>query len=99
MNLKLMREKKTVQKFLEVISSFNKRLKFFDLDTLNIACDRFYDLPFSYGTFQGIFYKEDVTKAREYPFLKDIYSIKKLKKLRKKLYSSTMQVNLVNHGE
>lgn len=68
MNLKLMREEKTVQKFLEIISSFNKRLKFFDLYILNIACDRFYDLPFSYGTFQSIFYKEDVTKAREYPF-------------------------------
>ena len=70
-----MREEKTVQKFLEVISSSKKRLKFFDLDTLNIACDRFYDLPFSYGTFQSIFYKDDVTKAGEYSFLKDIYSI------------------------
>ncbi|ALB01873.1 glycosyl transferase [Francisella persica ATCC VR-331] len=83
MNLKLMREEKTVQKFLEVISSFNKRLKFFDLDTLNIACDRFYDLPFSYGTFQSIFYKHDVTKAGEYPFLMDIYSIEELEKAKK----------------
>lgn len=74
MNCKLMREEKTVDKFFEVIKKINKRLRFFDLDTMNIACDKFLSIPFTYGTFQSIMYNSDITKAHEYRFLKEIYS-------------------------
>ncbi len=78
MNLKKMREVNTVSKFEKVIREVNDRLKFFDLDTLNIAIDKFYDLPFSYGVFQGIYYNDDISKAKEYPFLKGVYSDEEL---------------------
>ena len=73
MNCKLMREEKTVNKFFDVIKTVGNRLKFFDLDTMNIACRRFYPLSFRYGTFQSIMYNEDITKAGEYTFLRSVY--------------------------
>ena len=79
MNCRLMRAENTVNKFFEVIKTFGNRLKFFDLDTMNIACDRFYPLSFQYGTFQSFIYNDDITKAREYEFLKTIYSDEELK--------------------
>lgn len=83
MNLKLMREENTVAKFEKTIKDFNTRLKFFDLDTLNITCDRFYDMPFSYGVFQSVYYNNDVTKANEYSFLNKIYSVEDLENAKK----------------
>ena len=74
MNCKLMREEKTVNKFFDVIKNVGNRLKFYDLDTMNIACSRFYSISFKYGTFQSIMYNEDITKASEYEFLKSVYS-------------------------
>lgn len=82
-NLKRMREEKTVEKFERVIKEVNKRLKFFDLDTLNIACEKFYPLPFSYGVFQSVFYNDDITKADEYKFLKGVYSLDELETAKK----------------
>ena len=78
MNCKLMREEKTVDKIFEVIKTVNKRLKFFDLDTMNIACDKFLPISFEYGTFQSIMYNDDFTKAYEYSFLKELYTDEEL---------------------
>ena len=73
-NSKLMREENTVGKFYETIRNIGKRLKFYDLDTLNITCDRFFPLSFKYGTFQSIMHNEDIHNAQEYDFLKTIYT-------------------------
>lgn len=78
MNCGLMREEKTVKKFFEAIEHFGNRLKFFDLDVLNITCDKILPLDFRYGVFQSIEYGEDITKAKEYKFLKEIYSLEDL---------------------
>lgn len=78
MNCKLMREEKTVDKFFDVIKTVNKRLKFFDLDTMNIACDKFLPIDFRYGTFQSVMFNDDVTQAQEYPFLKGVYTVEEL---------------------
>ena len=83
MNAKEMRKCGTVDKFFEVIKTVNKRLKFFDLDTMNIACDRFKPLSFTYGVFQSIMYNEDLTKAHEYKYLKEIYTKEELEEIRK----------------
>lgn len=77
-NSKLMREEKTVDKFFDVIRKVNKRLKFYDLDTMNIAINRFLPISFRYGTFQSIMYNEDVKNAEEYNFLKGIYTDEEL---------------------
>ena len=80
MNASLMREEKTVDKFFDVIKTVGNRLKFFDLDTMNIACDRFMSLSFSYGVFQSVMFNEDITQAQEYEFLKGIYSVEDLQR-------------------
>ena len=82
MNCKKMREEKFVERVFNVIKTVNKRLKFYDLDTMNIACNSFKAIPFTYGTFQSIMYNEDVTKANEYGFLKGIYTVDELKNAR-----------------
>ena len=79
MNCALMRKENTVDKFFDVIKNVNKRLRFFDLDTMNIACDKFMPISFAYGVFQSVMYNEDITAAREYSFLKEIYSVDSLK--------------------
>ena len=79
MNTKLMREEKTINKFFNTIKKVGNRLKFYDLDTLNITCDRFYPLSFQYGTFQSIMYNLDFTNAQEYKFLKYIFTDEQLK--------------------
>ena len=76
MNCKLMREEETVHKFFDVIKTVNKRLRFFDLDTMNIACDKFYPLSLKYGIFQSLYYNDDYKKAHEYSFLKGIHTDK-----------------------
>jgi len=78
MNTKIMREEKFVERVFDVIKTVNKRLKFFDLDTMNIACNRFKSIPFTYGVFQSIMYNDDITQAHEYKFLKSIYSDEEL---------------------
>lgn len=70
----LMRKEHTVQKFFNTIKTFNNRLKFYDLDTLNITCDKFYPISFKYGTFQSVMYDSDIHNAQEYEFLKTVYT-------------------------
>lgn len=82
MNCKKMREENFVDRVFEVIKTVNKRLKYFDLDTMNIACNSFKTIPFTYGTFQSVMYNEDVTKAQEYPYLKEVYTVEELEKAR-----------------
>ena len=83
MNVKEMEKQNTVEKVFNVIKTVNNRLKFFDLDTMNIACDKILPISFTFGLFQSIMYSEDVTKASEYEFLKELYSKEELEELRK----------------
>ena len=79
LNLDRMRKENMVAKFDDIIINFNNRLKFFDLDTLNIACDNFYDLSFDYGTFQSIFYKSNFQdESKDYRFLQYVYTDQEL---------------------
>lgn len=74
-NCKKMREENFVAKVFDTIKTFNTRLKFFDLDTLNIACDNIKALPYRYGVFQSIYYSDDFENTSwEYSFLKNVYS-------------------------
>ena len=83
MNTKLMREEKTVDKFLDVIKVVNKRLKFYDLDTMNIAINRFFPISFKYGVFQSFRYNENIKNANEYEFIKNVFSDEELEEVRK----------------
>ena len=73
-NSKLLREEKTVNKFFDIIRKVNKRLKFYDLDTMNIALDKFLPLSIKYCVFQSLIYNENIKNSDEYKFLKGIYN-------------------------
>lgn len=78
-NSKRMREENFVQRIFETIKTFNTRLKFFDVDALNITCDKIYGLPFRYGVFQSMYYNSDWSNSNEYKFLKNVYDDKTLR--------------------
>ena len=61
------RQKKMWNKFMEIIKNYGSRLKFFDLDILNLAADKIYPVPFEYCVLENIW--EDMEKAPEYPWL------------------------------
>lgn len=79
-NSKKMREENFVQRIFDTIKTFNTRLKFFDVDALNITCNKIYELPFRYGVFQSMFYHDDWSKSYEFNFLKHVYSEEELRK-------------------
>ncbi len=78
-NSKKMREENFVQRVFETIKNFNTRLKFFDLDTLNITCNKIYNLPYRYGVFQSLYYNSDWADSAEYKFLKNVFTDENLK--------------------
>ncbi|MBQ8635883.1 glycosyltransferase family 8 protein [bacterium] len=79
-NNKKMRETNFVQKIYENIEKFKTRLKFFDVDLLNLTCEKIKPLKYRYGVFQSIYYHDDFTKGYEYSFLKHVYSDDELQK-------------------
>lgn len=79
-NSKKMRETNFVQKIFENIEKFNTRLKFFDVDLLNLTCEKIKPLQYRYGVFQSIYYHDDFQKGYEYSFLKYVYSDEILQK-------------------
>ena len=78
MNLVLMRKSRTLQNIVSVAKQFNKRLKFFDLDAMNIACKSFKALPFQYVTLEEIYTCNDVLKCKDWSFLKSVYTKEEL---------------------
>ena len=73
-NNKKFNDEKILEKLLENAQKFNERLKFFDLDLVNITCNKFKELPLKYCLLQSLAYQDDYTKAKEYSYLKEIYS-------------------------
>lgn len=73
-NNRRFKEEKILEKLLINAKIFNERLKFFDLDLVNITCNKFKDLPLKYCLLQSLAYNEDFEQAKEYKYLKEIYS-------------------------
>ena len=82
MNLALMRANGAVARYIETIDRFKERLKFFDLDVLNIATPAIRRLPFAYVTLEDVFEAADVTQARDYAYLRSVYSVPELEEAR-----------------
>ncbi len=72
-NCKKFREEKLFEKLKENAKNFYDRLKFFDLDLLNITCDKILALPLKYCVLQSFCINEDLKKAKEYEYLKLVY--------------------------
>lgn len=73
LNTKKMREEKTVDKFFENMRRFEKKLKMFDLEVLNLSCNKIKPVSFEYCVLENLYYG-DYKKAPEYMFLKNVYS-------------------------
>lgn len=77
-NSKKMREDHMAAKFFETIRTYDTRLKMFDLDVLNISCDKIGEIPFEYCVLENIYDNEDIGKAKEYIWLEKIHGRKTL---------------------
>lgn len=78
MNLARMREVGAVKRYFDVIETVGDRLKFFDLDILNIASDGIRRVPFDYVVLEDVLEVEDVTQSGDWPYLKSVYSAEDL---------------------
>lgn len=77
-NAAKMRAEKMTAKFFEIIRTFNDRLKMFDLDVLNLACDKIASIPFEYCVLENIYDADDISAASEYSWLESVYGHKAL---------------------
>lgn len=75
MNLPRMREMGSVKRYFEVIDEVGDRLKFFDLDLVNIASESILPLPFGTMVLEDIYELDDVTQSRDWPCLRSVYSV------------------------
>lgn len=79
-NAKKWRAENKLQKFIEIIKEYNLRLKMFDLEVLNLSCDKIKAVPFEYCVLENIYNAKDITTAPEYPWLFNVYGHQGLEK-------------------
>lgn len=77
-NLKLWREKNLLKKFFQIIEEYGDRLKMFDLDILNLAADNIKEIPFDYCVLENIYDNDDISNAKEAPWLLNTYTKEEL---------------------
>lgn len=82
MDLKAMRTNNAIERYFETIKRFKDRLKFFDLDVLNIATPSICRLPFNYVVLEDVFETEQLQAAKDYTYLKTVYSDAELERAR-----------------
>ena len=71
-NLRKLREDNMTAKFLQVLKDFGPRIKMYDLDVLNLGCDKIGAVPFEYCVLEGLYY--DGKKSPEYKWLSLVYN-------------------------
>lgn len=77
-NNKVFKENDVFSKLIHNATENFDRLKFFDLDLMNITCQKIKTLDFKYCVLQSIYYNEDLNASNDYGYLKNIYSDKEL---------------------
>lgn len=80
-NAKKMREDQMTEVFLKTIKQFSGRLKMFDLEVLNLACQdgTIKSLPFDYCVLEDISIAKDFRDTNLYPFLSRVFSDRELR--------------------
>lgn len=73
-NCKKMRDEKYFSKFMETAFKIGDRLKFFDLDVINITCNKILPLDLKYCLLEPFFSYEDYSRCKDYKYLEKIYS-------------------------
>lgn len=74
LNCKKFREENILDKLIENATKYYKDLKFFDLDLINITCNKIYPLDMKYCVMQSIYYNDDYKQRSDYQYLKGVYS-------------------------
>ena len=74
LNTDYMRRNNFVNRCFETINNVGERLKFFDLDTINIASYSIRKLPLKYVALQSFFRCKDFIDIPEYVYLNKVYS-------------------------
>jgi lipopolysaccharide biosynthesis glycosyltransferase len=78
MDLGLMRRNDAVSRYFEGVKLYGHRLKFFDLDLLNICTPEIAPVSFDYCVLESIYEAQDITEAADWAFLQTIYSAEDL---------------------
>lgn len=73
-NSKKMLENEIINKLFYNAYCFKDKLRFFDLDLLNITCNKILAIPFEYCVLENIYDNENITTAKEYVWLMSSYS-------------------------
>ena len=63
----------TEKQLLATAHRFGDRLRMFDLDALNLTCERILPLPFTYCVLESIYVSDDLTRSAEFAWLQDCY--------------------------
>ncbi len=78
-NAKKMREDRMTEKFIHTIKRFEDKLKMFDLEVLNLACQgTIKAIPFEYCVLEDLAVASDYHETNLYPFLARVFSDKEL---------------------
>ena len=83
LNSKKFREEKLFEKLVQNAKRLYKELKFFDLDLVNITCDKIFPIDMKYCVMQSIYYNEDYNQRADYQYLKGVYSDKEIEASKK----------------
>jgi lipopolysaccharide biosynthesis glycosyltransferase len=78
LNCKKFREESILEKLLENAKLKYRDLRFFDLDLVNITCQKILSLGFEYCVLQGIYYNSDYSSQKDYEYLKGVYTDEEL---------------------
>ena len=72
-NAKQWREKKMLDRFLNIINKYGPKLRMFDLDVLNLAANKIMEIPFNYCVLDNVYHFDDIEKIPEYPWLSNAW--------------------------
>lgn len=82
MDLERMRQEKFTERVLSTAQRHAANLRMFDLEALNLACDRIMPLPFSYCVLESIHASARLEDAAEYPWLAKAHGRDRLEQAR-----------------
>ena len=78
LNCEEMRKNNFIKNCIKTIDIFKERLKFFDLDAINLASKNIKPIPFSYVALQSIVETNNLSDSGDYKYLKNVYSDEEL---------------------
>jgi lipopolysaccharide biosynthesis glycosyltransferase len=78
MNCEKMREKHLVNEFFNTALLLKNKLRFFDLDTINIVCNNILAIPINYCLLESFYEYKKLDMSWDYEYLKLVYSEQEL---------------------